>query len=131
MSAIFQQVMHELGIRQIKSYAYYPESQGALERFHANLKTMVRAYVDQYEKDWVIGLPLLMFAARESVQEFSPFDLVFRRHVRGLLKLLKEQWLNDNDSVKFNILDYVSKFRTTSHEAGEIAKKIAEYENVL
>ena len=29
MSGIFQQVMHELGIKQYKSSAYHPESQGA------------------------------------------------------------------------------------------------------
>ena len=58
--------------------------------------------------------------------EFSPFDLVFGHHVRGPLKLLKEQWLNDNDSVKVNLLDYVCKFRTRLHEAGEIAKKNIE-----
>ena len=127
MSDISQQVMHELGTRQIKSSAYHRESQGALERFHASLKTMIRAYVEQHEKDWDVGLPLLMFAARESVQEslgFSPFDLVLGHDVRGPLKLLKEQWLNDDDSVKVNLLDYVSKFRTISHEAGEIAKKL-------
>ena len=34
MSGIFQQVMHELGIKQYNSSAYHPESQGSLERFH-------------------------------------------------------------------------------------------------
>ena len=34
MSGLFQQVMHEMGIRQYKSSAYHPESQVALERFH-------------------------------------------------------------------------------------------------
>ena len=38
MSGIFQQVMHELGIRQYRSSAYHPESQDALERFHQTLK---------------------------------------------------------------------------------------------
>ena len=88
MSGIFQQVMYELGVKQINSSAYHPESQDALERFHASLKTMIRAYVEQHEKDWDVGLPLLMFAARESEQEslgFSPFDLVFGHHVRGPL----------------------------------------------
>ena len=51
MSGIFQQVMYELGVRQIKSSAYHPESQGALERLHASLKTIIRAYVEQHEKD--------------------------------------------------------------------------------
>ena len=123
MSGIFQQIMHELGVRQINSSVYHPESQGALERFHASLKTMIRAYVEQHEKDWDVGLPLLIFAARESVQEslgFSPFDLVFGR---GPLKLLKGQVLNDGDSVKMNLLDCVFRFRTRLHE---IAKKNLE-----
>ena len=38
MSGIFQQVMHELGIKQYRSSAYHPESQGALERFHQTKK---------------------------------------------------------------------------------------------
>ena len=38
MSDDFQQVMHGLGIKQYRSSAYHPESQGALERFHQTLK---------------------------------------------------------------------------------------------
>ena len=80
MSGIFQQVMHELGIKQYRSSAYHPKSQGALERFHQTLKNMIRSYCFDTEKDWGEGIHLLLFAARESVQEslgFSPFELVF------------------------------------------------------
>ena len=93
MSGLFQQVMHELGVRQYKSTAYHPESQGALEPFHQILKTMMRTYCYQYEKDWDEGIPLVLFAAREAVQEslgFSPFELVFGHTVRRPLKLLKD-----------------------------------------
>ena len=51
MSDIFKQVMQQLGIRQAKSSAYYPESQGALERYHQTLKIMVRAYCMANPKD--------------------------------------------------------------------------------
>ena len=91
MSGIFQQVMYELGIKQYKSSAYHPESQGALERFHQTLKNMIRSYCFDTEKDWDEGIHLLLFAVRESVQEslgFSPFELVFGHTVRGPLKLL-------------------------------------------
>ena len=44
MSGLFQQVMHEMDIRQYKSSAYHPQSQGALERFHQTLKTMMKTY---------------------------------------------------------------------------------------
>ena len=39
---------------------------------------MLRAYFCEQEKDWDEGIPLLLFAIRESVQEslgFSPFEL--------------------------------------------------------
>ena len=43
-SNIFKQVVTELGIKHYISSAYYPESQGALERFHQTLKNMMRTY---------------------------------------------------------------------------------------
>ncbi len=50
---------------------------------------MIKTYCAEYEKDWDEGISLLLFAARESVQEtlgYSPFELVFGREVRGPLK---------------------------------------------
>ena len=124
MSGIFQQVMHELGIKQYRSSAYHPESQGSLERFHQTYKNMIRTYCFDTEKDWNEGIHLLLFAARESVQEslgFSPFELVFGHTVRGPRQLLKEKFLSDNvDSL--NLLQYVSDFRTKLTRACELAR---------
>ena len=95
MSGIFQQVMYELGIKQLTSFAYQHESQGALERFHQTLKTMIRSYCFDTEKDWDEGIQLLLFTVCKSVQEslgFSPFELVFGHTVRGPLKLLNENF---------------------------------------
>ena len=92
MSGVFQQVMYKLGISQYKSTAYHPQSQGALERWHQTLKTMMKIYCFETEKDWDKGIHLLLFAARESVQEslgFCPFQLVFGHTQRGLLSFLK------------------------------------------
>ena len=55
MSGIFQQVMHQLGIGQSKSSAYHPQSQGAIERFHQALKTMMRTYCFDYDKNGTIS----------------------------------------------------------------------------
>ena len=124
MSGIFQQVMHELGIKQYRSSAYHPESQGALERFHQTLKNMIRSYCFDTEKDWDDGIHLLLFAVRESVQEslgFSPFELVFGHSVRGPLKLLKEKFLS-NDETPLNLLQYGSDFRNRLSRACEVAR---------
>ena len=116
--------MHELGIKQYRSSAYHPESQGALERFHQTLKNMIRSYCFDTEKDWDEGIHLLLFAVRESVQEslgFSPFQLVFGHSVRGPLKLLKEKFLS-NDETPLNLLQYVSDFRNKLSRACEVAR---------
>lgn len=100
MSGVFQQVMHELGIKQYNSSAHHPESQGSLERFHQTYKNMIRTYFYDTEKDWDEGVHLLLFAARESVQEslgFSPFELVFGHTMRGPLKLLKEKFISSSN----------------------------------
>ncbi|XP_049912636.1 uncharacterized protein LOC126397732 [Epinephelus moara] len=125
MCKLFAQVLASLSIKHRKSSAYHPQSQGALERFHQTLKSMMRKYCLENEKDWDEGLPFLLLAARESVQEstgFSPAELVFGHTVRGPLRLLREQFLSETDSPSINVLDYVSKFRERLHKARDAAR---------
>ena len=85
---------------------------------------MIRIYCFETEKEWDEGIHLLLFAARESVQEslgFSPFELVFGHTVRGPLKLLKEKLLS-NCSESINLLQYVSDFRSKLFRACELAR---------
>ena len=72
--------MNQLGKKQYKSSVYHPESQGAMERFHQTLKTMIKMYCIENSRDWDEGVHLLLFAICVSVQEslgFRPFELVF------------------------------------------------------
>ncbi|XP_013856237.1 uncharacterized protein LOC106512091, partial [Austrofundulus limnaeus] len=126
MSKIFAQVLKILKIKHQASSPYHPESQGALERFHQTLKTMLRKYCLESGKEWDEGLPLLLFAVRETVQEslgFSPADLVFGHTVRGPLRLLKEKWLSESPQVEHNVLDYVSDFKTRLHHMCKLAQE--------
>ena len=112
-SKLFQQVLDRLKIQHRMSTSYHPESQGALERFHQTLKTMLKTYCNDHQKDWDKGVPFVLFAAREAVQEslgFSPFELVFGHTVRGPLKLLQEAWTNAETKTS-GLLDYVDKFK--------------------
>lgn len=123
MSRMFAQVLKQLNIKHGYSSAYHPESQGAVERFHQTLKTMLRTYCLEFEKDWDEGVHLQMFAIREVVQEslgFSPSELIFAHTVRGPLKLLKDKWLCGG--TEQNLLDYVCNFRLKLRRACEIAK---------
>uniref|UniRef100_A0A674NL88 Gypsy retrotransposon integrase-like protein 1 n=1 Tax=Takifugu rubripes TaxID=31033 RepID=A0A674NL88_TAKRU len=123
-SRLFSQVLQQLHIKHVCSSAYHPESQGALERFHQTLKSMLRTFCLEFQRDWDEGVHLQMFAIREVVQEslgFSPAELVFGHHVRGPLRLLREEWL-DKGTEK-NLLDYVCDFRERLRRVREIARE--------
>ena len=101
MSRLFQEVMFQLDINQLRSSAYHSQSQGALERLHQTLKSMIQAYCFQEKKDWDEGISFLLFAMREAIQAslgFSPFELVFGHTPRGSLKLPKEAWLDEDQT---------------------------------
>ncbi|XP_073807553.1 uncharacterized protein [Danio rerio] len=126
MSNVFNEVLRSLSIQHCVSSAYHPESQGALERFHQTLKSMLRTYCLDTGNDWDEGVALMLFAVRETVQEslgFSPAELVFGHTVRGPLKVLKEQLLDSESSSKTNVTQYVSRFRERLRNACSMAQQ--------
>ena len=120
----FHQSLNEMGINHITSSAYHPQSQGALERYHQTLKSMLRKYCMENEKDWDQGIPYVLFATREVPNEslgFSPFELVFCHEVRGPLKVVKERWLSNENSSGLlkTVTDLKDKLRRAWEVAGE------------
>lgn len=88
-SRIFVHFLNTLGIENRVFSAYHPQSQGALERFHQTLKSMIRKHCLDWKTDWDESVPLVLFAVQETVQEslgFSPASLVFEHTVRGPLQ---------------------------------------------
>lgn len=122
-SKFFQQVLKQLHIKHNQSTVYHPQSQGALERFHQSLKSLLRAYCVQLDRDWEEGLPWMMLAAREVVQEstgFSPNDLVFGHKVRGLLSFFQD--VGEVVKPPENLSSYVLGFKNRLIQAREVAK---------
>ncbi|XP_055721489.1 uncharacterized protein LOC129813225 [Salvelinus fontinalis] len=123
-SKLFGQVLQQLHIKHNLASAYHAQSQGALERFHQTLKSLLRSYCTEMDKDWEEGLPWLLLAAREVSQEstgFSPNDLVFGHRVRGLLSVLQDDWKSHEPPQ--SLLSYVCDFRRRLYAAGEMAKE--------
>ncbi len=123
-SKLFRQVSELLGIKQVFSSAYHPQSQGAIERFHQSLKNLLRCYVYENEKDWDTGLPYVLFAVRDAKQEslgFSPFELLYGHKPRGPLQLVKANWIASNSEE--GMLGYVARIKERLFRSTELAKK--------
>ncbi|XP_033952347.2 uncharacterized protein [Pseudochaenichthys georgianus] len=125
MSKVFARVLDTLGIKHVTSSPYHPESQGELERFHQTMKCMLRKHCHESHKDWDDGVPLVLFAAREAVQEslgFSPAELVFGHEVRGPLRVLKEHLIMPTKTV-CSIPEYVAKLKDRQNRACSLARE--------
>ncbi|XP_066962336.1 uncharacterized protein [Macrobrachium rosenbergii] len=123
MSKYFKDQMKQLGIKHIVSTTYHPESQGAIERFHQTLKSMIKKYCIDNHSSWVTDLPYLLFAVRSMPNDslgFSPFELIFGHHVRGPLEVLRDSW--ESEEPNSNILEWVSNSRSRLFAAWELAK---------
>lgn len=124
MSREFKDSMRALGITQITSSAYHPQSQGALERYHQTMKNMLKKYCLEHERDWDKGLPYLLFAAREAPSEslgFSPFELLFTHSVRGPMQVLKEAWIGQQTTQ--GLLTTVTELKERLRRSWELAKE--------
>jgi len=123
-SHLFAQVLKQLKVQHNMSSAYHAQSQGALERFHQTLKSLLRSYCVELNQDWEEGLPWLLLAAREAVQDstgFSPNELVFGHSVRGPLAVLRDAVAPSSEPPS-NLIDFVNGFRHRLYSAGEMAK---------
>ena len=99
MSKLTQQLCQTLDIKHVRTSPYHPQSDRALERWHACLKGMMRrAEIDL--KTWDTQLKFLLFTYRDTphcVTGFSPFTLLFGREVKGPLSMLNSAWLEGTD----------------------------------
>ncbi|XP_064463594.1 uncharacterized protein LOC135374580 [Ornithodoros turicata] len=95
VSGLMREVGRLLSIRQMQTTPYHPMGNGLVEHFNGTLKSMLRRMCEEGPTDWDRYLPELLFAYREVPQKslvFSPFDMLYRRLVRGPLTVLKEMW---------------------------------------
>ncbi|KAL2082862.1 hypothetical protein ACEWY4_020635 [Coilia grayii] len=125
-SSLLKDVYKYLGIKGIKTTPYHPQTDGLVERFNKTLKSMLRKFVSDSGSDWDDWLPYLLFAYREVPQAstgFSPFELLYGRHVRGPLDVLKEAWEGKEPEQKVNVLAYVLKMRDRMQSLTEMVQE--------
>ncbi|XP_077564677.1 uncharacterized protein LOC144180165 [Haemaphysalis longicornis] len=100
-SNLMREVNHLLSVKQLHTTPYHPMCNGLVERFNGTLRQMLQKMCQEKPKSWDTYLAPLLFAYREVPQSslgFSPFELIYGRHVRGPLTLMKELWTKEEIS---------------------------------
>uniref|UniRef100_A0A8C5WDV1 Gypsy retrotransposon integrase-like protein 1 n=1 Tax=Leptobrachium leishanense TaxID=445787 RepID=A0A8C5WDV1_9ANUR len=113
MSRVMKELCKLLGIKQLKTSVYHPQTDGLVERFNKTLKSMLRKAIDKDGRNWDLLLPYLMFSIREVPQAstgFSPFELLYGRHPRGLLDVVKETWEQETTPYH-SVVEHISQMQ--------------------
>ena len=111
-SRLTKSMCAQFGINKIQTTPYHPQSDGALERFHASLKGMLKRSGCEI-KEWDKLLKYLLFAYRNTphcTTGYAPFTLLFGREVRGPVEILQEAWL-DGDCEKANVHEWLASVK--------------------
>ena len=90
VSKIVAKINDIFGVAQRHTSSYHPQADGLVERFNKTLESMIASYVGEFQRDWDVYLPLLLFAYRTAVQESigdSPFFMTFGREPHTRLDL--------------------------------------------
>ncbi|XP_076032460.1 uncharacterized protein LOC143020182 [Oratosquilla oratoria] len=134
-SVLFAEVLKLLGIKQTLSTAYHPQSQGALERFHQTMKSMIRKFCCEEDSGWDEGLQFLLFAIRETPSEslgVSPFELLFGRKVRGPLKVIKDHLISLPSTKLVTVNNYITSLKSNLDKVRSFAKtNLAHAQSVM
>ena len=89
--SLMKELCRVLEIEKLKTTAYKPSTNGAIERFHRTLNSMLAKVVDENHRDWDERLQAVMAAYRASPHDstgFSPNFLLLGRECRAPLDLL-------------------------------------------
>ena len=120
-SQLTRQLCKAFSIEKVQTSPYHPQSDGALERWHACLKGMIKRS-DLKVKQWDVSLRYLLFAYRDTphcVTGFSPFVLMFGREGNGPLKFLSDAWIGESEE-EVKVEEYLVAAKTKMCEAAEL-----------
>jgi len=75
LSEVFKNVCKLLKITKVQTTAYYPQSNGALERSHRTLAEYLRHYINDEQTDWHEWIPYAMFAYNTTPHTATAYTL--------------------------------------------------------
>jgi transposase InsO family protein len=125
ISHMFEGFLKEMGVQHLITSSYRHESNGALERVNATLKTMIKTATENSDMEWDAVLPWLLYAYRSAIHSstgYSPFFLMYGREPAGPLDLVYSKWIGEENSGEVSVDEYVRQLCETIGVALEEAK---------
>ena len=111
-SELFKELCQSLGIEKLRTSIYKPSTNGAVERFHRTLNSMIGKVICENHRNWHTLLPQILAAYRASEHSatgYSPNKIMLGRENRAPIDLvLGAQSL---ESMQFSHVAYVEQMQ--------------------
>lgn len=119
MSNIMRRVAKKFRIKQIKTTAYHPQSNGSLERSHHSLTEYIKTALDKETRDECLELATFCYnTVPHEGHQFTPYELVFGR----LARVPSNEPLDPDEQIPtYN--DYVINLSNRLNELQRIARE--------
>jgi len=120
LSELFSNVCKLLRVKRVKTSAYHPASNGALERSHRVLVEYLRCYILENQTDWDQWISYATFVFNTTPHTstgFTPHELLFGRkpNIPGLLQ-------KEPVELRYNYESYVQELQSRLQTCYEVAK---------
>ena len=123
-SKVMAQFCMTVGIKQIKTSPYHPQTDGMVERFNATLKRLLRKLTKDPTVEWDKCLPYVLWAYRGTVHRttgFSPYHLLFGKEMRMPLDLMVRYWKGKEDGDESTVEEYVQTLKACMETVRDLA----------
>src|SRR5215470_13727905 len=90
-NAVLTDLCKLIGVQRLRTTAYKASTNGAIERFHRTMNSMLAKTVEDNQRDWDVQLPAVLAAYRATTHEstgYSPNFLLFGRENRAPLDVV-------------------------------------------
>ena len=115
-----------MGIHQIKTSPYYPQTDSVVEHFNSTLKRLLRKLTQTHNTEWDICLPFVLriyLGKIHSTTGFSPYHLLFGRVMWLPLDELTWYWKGKEETNVLDGVEYVKVLKTNIELVQEMAQK--------
>ena len=123
-----------MGIEQIKTSPYHPQTDGMVERFNATLKRLLRKITQNPKVEWDECLPYVLWAYRGTVHKttgFSPYQMSYGRPMRMPPDQMVRYWRGKEEQGQNTTIEFVETLKANIQVVRDLAyeKEIKEKES--
>ena len=123
-----------MGIEQIKTSPYHPQTDGMVERFNVTLKRLLRKLTQNPKVEWDECLPYVLWEYRGNVHKttgFSPYQMLYGRPMRMPLDQMVRYWRGKKKQGQNTTIEFVETHKANMQVVRDSAyeKEIKEKES--